>query len=62
VVVEVLIDESGKVERAEIVSGHPVVYKAVWEAAMQAKFYPTLVNGQPVKVSGFLTYNLDSVS
>ena len=58
-VVEVLIDQRGKVERAVVVSGHPVLHRAVLEAALQAKFYPTLVNGQPVKVSGLLSYDLD---
>jgi protein TonB len=57
-VVEVLLDTSGNVERAVVQSGHPVVYPAVLEAARQAKFYPTRVNGQLVKVSGFLTYDL----
>lgn len=59
-VVEVLIDTSGAVESAVIVSGHPVVYDAVLEAARQAKFYPTLVSGQPVKVKGYLSYDLES--
>ena len=58
-VVEVLIDKTGKVERAVVVSGHHVLHRAVLEAALQAKFYPTLVNGQPVKVSGLLSYDLD---
>lgn len=58
-VVEVLINTKGEVEHAGIVSGHPVVYNAVLEAARQAKFWPTLVQGQPVKVSGFLSYDLD---
>lgn len=58
-VVDILIDKTGQVEKAEIVSGHPLVYNAVLEAAKQAKFYPTLVAGQPVKVSGILNYDLD---
>ncbi len=58
-VVEVLIDTQGKVERAVVVSGHPVLHRAVLDAALQAKFYPTLVNGQPVKVTGLLSYDLD---
>ena len=55
--VEVLIDEDGNVSSASAVSGHPLLRSAATDAALQAKFAPTLLNGQPVKVSGILTYN-----
>jgi len=55
--VEVLIDESGKVIRAGAVSGHPLLQASSREAACDAKFSPTLLQGRPVKVSGIITYN-----
>jgi hypothetical protein len=32
-------------------------YRSAVEAASQAKFTPTLLSGQPVKVGGLITYN-----
>ncbi len=55
--VQVLIDENGGVISAGAVSGHPLLRKAAEEAAGNATFSPTLLNGVPVKVSGILTYN-----
>lgn len=57
VTVEVTVDETGSVVSAAAVSGHPLLRAAAVAAAKQAKFSPTLVQGEPVKVSGLLTYN-----
>ncbi|MFZ0749128.1 MAG: energy transducer TonB, partial [Pyrinomonadaceae bacterium] len=57
VTVQVLVDESGKVVSAHAVSGHPLLQQSAVSAARQAKFSPTLLSGQPVKVSGVITYN-----
>ncbi|MDT5062475.1 MAG: periplasmic protein TonB [Acidobacteriota bacterium] len=57
VVVQVLIDEDGKVTQAHAVSGHPLLRKAAEEAARNARFSPTQLSGQPVKVTGVITYN-----
>lgn len=56
VAVSVLIDESGKVARAQAISGHPLLSQSALEAACRARFAPTLFNGPPVRVSGVLTY------
>lgn len=56
VVVEVLIDESGKVISARPVSGPPVLQAAAVQAARGAKFSPTTLSGQPVQVVGTITY------
>ena len=56
VTVQVLIDESGNVVSAKAVSGHPVLIPEVLRAARQARFKPTTLSGQPVKVSGLITY------
>ena len=55
--VQVLIDESGRVVSANAVSGHPLLRAAAVSAAHGARFSPTLLSGQPVKVSGVITYN-----
>lgn len=55
--VQVLIDENGNVVSASAVSGHPLLRQAAVQAARSAKFKPTLLSGQPVKVNGVIVYN-----
>ena len=55
--VQILIDETGKVVSAKAVSGPPFLIPEAQKAAMQARFSPTVVGEQPVKVSGVITYN-----
>ena len=55
--VQILIDESGKVLSARAVSGHPLLVVEAQKAAMQARFSPTMLGEQAVKVSGVITYN-----
>ena len=55
--VQVLVDESGRVVSAKALSGHPLLTVEAQRAAMQARFSPTKLGDQPVKVSGVITYN-----
>lgn len=55
--VNVTIDENGNVISASAVSGHPLLRVAALNAAKQAKFTPTKLSGQPVKVTGVIVYN-----
>jgi protein TonB len=55
--VQVLIDETGHVISAKSLSGHPTLTAAAQRAAMQARFSPTMLGEQPVKVSGVIVYN-----
>jgi TonB family protein len=55
--VQVLIGEEGNVVSASAVSGHPLLRAAAEQAARSAKFSPTLLCGEKVKVSGIITYN-----
>ena len=55
--VQVTIDESGNVISASAVSGHPLLKQSAVSAARGAKFRPTLLSGQPVKVTGVIVYN-----
>jgi TonB family protein len=57
VTVQVLIDESGCVESARAIGGHPLLQAAAVEAAEQACFAPSRLSGEPVKVRGLVTYN-----
>ncbi len=57
VVVQVTIDENGNVISAHAVSGHPLLQAVCVSAAKQARFSPTKLSGQPVKVTGVITYN-----
>lgn len=55
--VQVTIDEQGNVISAQAVSGHPLLRAASVQAARASTFSPTLLQGQPVKVTGIIVYN-----
>jgi protein TonB len=55
--VEVIIDTNGKVISAKAVRGPGLLQQAAEMAARLARFTPTLLSGQPVKVAGVITYN-----
>ena len=57
VTVQVTLDESGNVISAHAVSGHPLLKSSAEAAARQAKFTPTMLSGQAVKVTGIIVYN-----
>ena len=57
VTVQITVDEGGRVISASAVSGHPLLRQSAESAARQARFSPTLLSGQPVKVTGVITYN-----
>ena len=54
--VEIVVDELGRVIAAHAISGHPLLQAAAVAAARAARFSPTSLDGQPVKLKGFLTY------
>jgi len=56
VTVEVVLDETGKVVAANATSGPTMLREAAVQAAMKARFSPTKLSGQPVKVSGVINY------
>jgi protein TonB len=57
VTVEIVIGEEGNVIRAKPASGPDLLQGAAKDAALKARFRPTMVNGKPAKVSGTLSYN-----
>jgi len=56
VTVEVVIDENGKVISAQAGGGPVTLREAAVRAAQRARFSPTKLSGQPVKVSGLISY------
>jgi TonB family protein len=54
--VMVLVDFDGKVIAAVTLDGHPLLRAACVSAARGARFAPTLLEGQPVKVTGVIRY------
>ena len=52
-----LIDENGRVVSATALDGHNFLVGAAQKAALQARFSPTKLSDQPVKVSGVITYD-----
>ncbi|MCM3871792.1 MAG: TonB family protein [Pyrinomonadaceae bacterium] len=56
VAIDVVIDENGKVISAVASSGPVTLREAAVQAALRARFSPTKLSGQPVKVSGVINY------
>jgi protein TonB len=56
VTVEVVVDETGKVISAVATSGPSLLRDVAVQAASRARFSPTKLSGQPVKVSGLINY------
>jgi TonB family protein len=54
--VSVVVDEMGKVISAQANSGPVPLREAATQAALRARFSPTKLSGQPVKVSGMINY------
>ena len=54
--VEVLIDEQGRVVLVGALGGHSLLQSSARDSACGARFSPTILKGQPVKVTGVITY------
>jgi len=54
--VEVVVDETGKVIAAQATGGPASLRDAALQAALRARFSPTKLSGQPVKVTGSINY------
>lgn len=57
VTVSIVIGEEGTVISARPTSGPELLQGAAKDAALKARFHPTVVNGKPAKVSGAMTYD-----
>ena len=59
VIIEVTVDENGKVIDAKSLCGPNALVKPAVKAAFDWKFSPTLLNGKPTKVKGTITFNFN---
>lgn len=57
VTVHLVVNEKGEVASVERAEGPVQLQQAASEAARRWKFNPSVVNGQPVRVSGYLSFN-----
>jgi protein TonB len=57
VTVFLMLDEKGAVAKVERLDGPQLLRGAAADAARRWKFRPTLINGQPVRVSGYINFN-----
>jgi len=60
--VDVVLDETGKVISANASNGPAMLRDAAVQAALKARFSPTKLSGQPVKVSGVINYKFTLVN
>ena len=56
---EVVVDEQGKVTAVQNMSGPALLQTAAKDAVRKWKFKPFLRDGQPVKATGFLSFNFN---
>ena len=45
-----IIGKDGGIKQLEVVSGHPMLKDAAFDAVRQWRYRPTLLNGEPVEV------------
>lgn len=57
--VQVIIDETGRVTSANVISGNPLLRDSALDAARKSTFSPTKLSDVPVKVSGIIVYNFN---
>ena len=55
--VKVEIDEDGRVTKAKAVTGYGMLPEAAEKDALNTRFPPTRLSGQPVRVAGEILYN-----
>jgi protein TonB len=57
VVLRAIISREGRIEKLQVVSGHPLLAPAAIEAVRQWRYRPYLLNDQPVEVETQVTVN-----
>jgi len=57
VTVYLLVNERGTVEAVQRASGPDLLRRAAEDAARRWRFRPTVVDGRPVRVAGFISFN-----
>jgi protein TonB len=54
---QAVISKEGRIERLQVLSGHPMLVKAAAEAVQQWRYRPYILNGEPVEVETHVTVN-----
>ncbi|HVE55715.1 MAG TPA: energy transducer TonB [Pyrinomonadaceae bacterium] len=57
IVVQFTVNEKGFVEEAKGISGHPLLRAVSVAAIRNSKFFPSSINGMPVKAYGTIVYD-----
>jgi protein TonB len=57
VTVYLIVNEKGEVETVQKLEGPPQLQQAAADAARRWRFNPTVIDGQPVRVTGYLSFN-----
>jgi TonB family protein len=57
VTVYLVVDESGAVAAVQRISGPQMLRQAAVDAAKRWKFQPTMIDGQPARVAGYISFN-----
>lgn len=60
VLVEILVDEKGKVSCARVVSGHPLLVASAIDAAKDWTFRPVKQDGKKVSFYGHLSFHFST--
>ena len=55
--VELLIDENGEIEQIRSVTGPILLQESAKDAVRKWKFRPMIIEGQTVKIIGFVSFN-----
>ena len=54
---QAVISKDGRIERLQVLRGHPMLVKAAVEAVQQWRYRPYILNGEPVEVETHVTVN-----
>ena len=57
VIIQVVVDETGRVAEVRVVSGHPILAAAARTAVEQWAYSPTSVDGRPISIIGTVSVN-----
>jgi len=57
VILQAVIGKDGRIENLRVISGNPLLAKAAWDAVVQWRYRPYLLDGEPVEVETQITVN-----
>jgi protein TonB len=57
VVFSAVVGRDGSILNLQLLSGHPLLAQAAFEAVRQWRYHPTLLNGEPVEVQTTIEVN-----